>query len=149
MFSHIAIDVILEPMGCVMLGTISTTVTNAAPPEATALPAGKLGLVGRWWVNDYLPTNATVTQILVDGEVAQASIESELGRPVAAKIVEVAPGQSVTVTVRWQEPLNGSTYRLELQPQPMVNPAMLTVTGSNEQVFSRPATFDIPTACAS
>ncbi len=147
LFSRIAIDVVMEPMGCVMLGTVSTTVTNFAPPEAEALPVGNLGLVGRWWVNDYLPKNATVTQILVGGEVARGSIETELGRPVAAKIVEVAPGQSATVTVRWQEPLNGSPYRLALQPQPMGNPATLTVSGANEQVFSTPATFGIPTSC--
>ena len=148
LFTDTKIDVTVQPTGCVALGTVSTTLTNAAPPGAALLPAGELGLVGRWWVNTYLPRSATVSQILVDGEAVAGSIQSERDRPVAAKIVEIAPGESVTVTIRWQEALSGPTYRLRMQPQPMVNPATLSVSGFDDQAFTRTATFDIPTTCA-
>jgi len=148
LFTDTKIDVTVEPLGCSVLGTVSTTLTNAAPPEAALLPAGDPGSPGRWWVNTYLPRNATVSQILVDGEATAGSVQTELGRPVAAKIVEIAPGESVTITIRWQEALTGSTYRLRMQPQPMVNPATLSVAGFDDQAFTRTADFDVTTSCA-
>ena len=147
LFTSTTIEVDLEPAGCSLMGTISTTITNAAPADALLLPAGDLGLVGRWWVNTYVPRTATVLQILVDGEAVTGSVQSELDRPVAAKIVEIPPNESVTVTVRWQETLAGDTYQLRMHPQPLIHPATLSVSGFEDQLFTQTAQFDIPTSC--
>lgn len=147
LFTHTTINVDLESHGCGMVGTVSTTLSNASPVEAAALPAGTLGVDTRWWVNTYLPRDATVLQILVDGEAVPAVVQTELNRPVAAKIVQAPPGESVTVTVRWLEPLTGPDYELRLQPQPMINPATLHVTAFEDQPFLRAASFDFSTGC--
>jgi hypothetical protein len=147
LFTTTGIDVSIQPSGCVVLGTVAITLTNAAPPDAGDFPAASPGLLGRWWVNAYLPRNATVSQILVDGEAVAGSVQTELGRPVAAKIIGIPAGQSATVTVRWQEALTGPAYQLRMQPQPLVNPATLAVAGFADQPFTRTAAFDIPTAC--
>ena len=86
-------------------------------------------------------------QILQDGEITDGSVQNEQGRPVAATLAAIPAGESVTITVRWQETLTEPTYHLTLQPQPLVNPATLTVSGWPPQSFTRTAAFETPTDC--
>jgi hypothetical protein len=147
LFTQTHFDVTLDPSACTMTGSVSTTITNAAPPQAAQLPSRQQTADGIWWVNTYLPAGATVLDILEDGEVTGGSVQTEGGRPVAAALIDIPAGQSVTVTVRWQEELTGPTYHLALQPQPLVNPATVAVSGFPPQSFTRTAPFEVPTQC--
>jgi len=147
LYTETSYKVALEPNDCTMSGTISTTINNAAPPDAVRLPSYNQTVDGLWWVNVYLPTRATVLDILEDGQTTLGSVQKEQDRPVAATLVAIPAGQAATVTVRWREELTGPTYQLALQPQPLVNPATLTVLGFPAQQFNRSAEFDISTEC--
>jgi hypothetical protein len=148
LFTETSYQVTVEPNDCTMIGAVSTTITNAAPPQAIQLPSNRQTVDGLWWVNVYLPRNATVLEILEDRQATTGSVQTEQGVPVAATLVDIPVGQTATVTVRWEETLTEPTYQLALQPQPLVNPATLTVSGFPPQPFTRNATFEIPTECS-
>lgn len=147
LFTETSIAVSLADHACAMVGEVTTTLRNTADAAALALPSLHGSNTGQWWVNVYLPRDATVLDILVDGEPAPGSVQTELGRPVAAKIVRVEPGTPVAVTVRWLEPLTGPSYELRMVPQPLVRPATLYVDGFDPRPFLRSASFEVTTAC--
>ena len=148
LFTETSYEVTLVPNDCTMIGTASTTITNGAPADADLLPSRLQTADGLWWVNVYLPTDATVLEILEDGEATTGSVQIEQGRPVAAVLVDIPVDHAATVTVRWEEELAGPAYDLVLQPQPLVNPATLTVSGFPTRPFTRNAAFDIETGCS-
>jgi len=74
LFTQTHFEVTLDPSACTMTGAVSTTITNAAPPQAVQLPSKWLTADGIWWVNTYLPAGATVLEILENGEVTGGSL---------------------------------------------------------------------------
>lgn len=147
LFTEQAITVSAIPVGCSVFGQVELIVENAAPQWAIDLPHGELGIRGQWWVNVYLPRQAQLRALLVDGDPAEGSLEEEQGRPVAATLIAAAPGEEVTVTVRWEESISDSLYQLRLQPQPLVSPATLDLGIEDPLRFTTTQERSVSTAC--
>lgn len=140
-----SVDVI--PSGCTVHGEVEVRLANQAPSWAIDLPAGELGITGQWWVNVHLPRAAELEALLVEGEPGVGTLEEEQGRPVVATLVVAEPGEEVTITVRWKEPIEDSSYVLTLQPQPLVRPAILELGSTEETRFANTEQHRISTGC--
>ncbi len=147
LFTGTAIAFEPEATGCLVTTTASVTLTNAVPALAAVLPAGVLETNGRWWVNVFLPAEARVLAVTIDGALAPASVAREQSRPVAAVLADAPPGRSVTVAVRFQELASGSGYRLRSAPQARVHPASLVVAGREEEAFTGAVEFPVDGVC--
>lgn len=148
LFTQTALSVKVAVQGCRVDGEASLTLANATPEGVEWLPHGGLGNHGRWLVSIYVPRGAAVVALMVDGLPAEGSLLEEFGRTVASVRVDAAPGQSATVTVRWQENLVEPGYTLTIQPQPLIVPAALSVNGEPPVPFVETARRDFPGICA-
>lgn len=119
--------------------TVSVDLENSAPagpasdllgrPSFKGYPPGFNGM----FVNFVLPREATVYRFLQNGEQSPYILDEDDGFPVAWDLVELDPGESSNVTIRYrvpsvfQETPQGATYRMKLLPQALVRPDAYTV----------------------
>ncbi|GBE22697.1 hypothetical protein BMS3Bbin01_02073 [bacterium BMS3Bbin01] len=147
LFTSETIDVDVSVAGCAVIGTVSVTITNGTPAWAAALPALYDDNEGRWWVNVYLPADAMVLSVTENGTAVPATQAREVGRPVLARLTTIAAGDSSVVAVRYQEVVSGTDYRVRVEPQPLIHPAMLRFNGSDGIVLATTATHTYMTDC--
>ena len=148
LFTRTSLTVQVTADLCRVAGEVSLTLTNAVPAGMDWLPHWTLGSLGRWMVSVYVPRGATVLSLEVDGVPVEGTFLEELGRPVASAVVDAEVGESVEVTVRWQEQLTESGYTLTLQPQSLVVPATLSVNGEPAVPFLETQVREISGMCA-
>ena len=148
LFTQQIFSVDVTPSGCTVHGEVEVRLANQAPSWAVDLPASqRWGITGQWWVNIHLPRAAELEALLVEGEPGVGTLEEEQGRPVVATLVAAEPGEEVTITVRWKEPIEDSNYVLTLQPQPLVRPAILEFGSTEEIRFANTEQHRISTGC--
>ncbi len=147
LFTRTAIDITTTIEGCTLHGRVSATLTNELPDDIDFLPAGPGGRRGVWWTSFFVPRDATVVELAVDGESALGGLETEQGRPVAAVSVEAVAGTSVTATVEWTEQLVSPDYQLRIAAQPHIRAATLSINGEDLGQFTQQRTHDVPTDC--
>ena len=148
LFTSETIDIDVSSAGCAVVGTVSVTITNDTPAWAATLPAGQAATEGRWWVNVYLPADATVLSVTENGTAVAATQAREVGRPVLARLTTIAAGDTSVVTFRYQEVVSGIDYRVRIEPQPLVHPATLRFNGSEPIVLTTTATHTYTTDCS-
>ena len=148
LFTRTSLTVQVTADLCRVAGEISVTLTNATPAGMDWLPHWTLGSLGRWMVSIYVPRGAAVLSLEVDGVPVEGTFLEELGRPVASAVVDAEVGESVDVTVRWQEQLTESGYTLTLPPQSLVVPATLSVNGEPALPFVETQVREISGMCA-
>ena len=119
--------------------TVSVDLTNAAPDgppsdllgrrEFKGYPPGFNGM----FLNLMLPREATVYRFLQNGDQSAYILDEDDGFPVAWDLVELDPGESSNVTIRYRVPSvfeqtpQGARYRLLLLPQALVRPDSYSV----------------------
>ncbi|MFN2589013.1 MAG: DUF4012 domain-containing protein [Actinomycetota bacterium] len=119
--------------------TVSIDLTNAAPDGPPSDLLGRRSFKGYppgfngMFLNLLLPREATVYRFLQNGEQAAYILDVDDGYPVAWDLVELDPGESANVTVRYRVPSvfeetpQGARYQLKLLPQALVRPDRYTV----------------------
>jgi hypothetical protein len=117
----------LRPNGSAEV-TRTITIDNDVPPSEpiqdgadTGYASGRAAAV----VANYLPPGATLEQTTRDGRPVRPSVAGEDGRPLVRVDVDLAPGQSTSLTVRYSTgkamPADGGfRYRLTADPQVLV-----------------------------
>jgi hypothetical protein len=119
--------------------TVSVDLTNNAPAgppsdllgreEFKGYPPGFNGM----FLNLLLPREATVYRFLQNGAQAAYILDEDDGFPVAWDLVELDPGESSNVTIRYRVPSvfeqtpQGARYTLKLLPQALVRPDSYSV----------------------
>lgn len=119
--------------------TVSIDLTNhaAAGPPSDLLgrrafkgyPPGFNGM----FLNLLLPREATVYRFLQNDEQSAYILDEDDGFPVAWDLVELDPGETSNVTIRYRVPSvfeetpQGARYQLKLLPQALVRPDQYTV----------------------
>ncbi|MFQ5517811.1 MAG: DUF4012 domain-containing protein [Acidimicrobiia bacterium] len=146
-YTQATISVMLQPTGCFMDGELDVELSFDLPTALEGMPQGYFGNLGRWWTSFYLPRNAEIVHLAVDGEPAGGTTDVELGRTVASVLMEAESGGEVSAKVLWREQLYGPNYTLRMQPQPMVAPAMLSVGAESSRAFVEMREIPIPTDC--
>ena len=148
LYTRTGMSIDLTADGCQVVGEIAVTVTNATPSGMDFLPRQVLGNNGRWMISVYVPRDALVLGLEVDGLPMADPFLEEFGRMVVSVIVDADLGTSTTVTVRWQEQLIEPGYTLTLQPQPLVVPGTLAVNGDPPMPFLETQRFEFADICA-
>jgi hypothetical protein len=108
--------------------TRTLTIENDVPPSEPIRDGANAGYTsGRAAavVANYLPPGATLEETTRDGRPVRPSVVSEDGRPLVRVDVDLAPGQSTSLTVRYSTgkaaPTDGGfRYRLTADPQVLV-----------------------------
>ena len=110
--------------------TVRVTLTNNAPSDLLRARSivgsgdgnrdGQPDLINRVLTYVHFANGAGITGVRQDGQPTQASFGSEIGRPVAYKKVDVAPGQPVTLEFDVVEPVSDAIPDVPVQP--MVDP---------------------------
>ena len=120
--------------------TVSVDLTNNAPAGPPSDLLGRLEFKGYepgfngMFLNLLLPREATVYRFLQNGEQSPYILDVDDGFPVAWDLVELDPGESANVTVRYRVPSvfeetpRGARYRLKLLPQALARPDSYSVT---------------------
>ena len=124
----------LRPDGSAQV-TRTIELSNDVPPgepikdgAETGYSSGRVAAV----LANYLPPGATLQGVSRDGRPVRPSLASEGGRPLARVDVDLAPGQSVSYTVRYLTPKAetgdaGFRYRLTADPQVLVRAPRLRI----------------------
>ena len=120
LYTETSIKLQASSIGCIVAGTATISITNAAPAEAALLPGDRYGTLGHWWVNVYLPKGARAFSMTVNGVTALGDLDEEQGRTVIAALVTAGPGTTGDLEVTWTEPHLHSRPNLGLSTQPMV-----------------------------
>jgi hypothetical protein len=108
--------------------TRTVTIDNDVPPSEPIRDGADVGYAsGRAAavVANYLPPGATLKGITRDGRPVRPSVAGEDGRPLVRIDVDLAPGQSTSVTVRYSTGKavpgdGGFRYRLTADPQVLI-----------------------------
>jgi hypothetical protein len=108
--------------------TRTLTIENDVPPSEPIRDGADAGYIsGRAAavVANYLPPGATLEETTRDGRPVRPSVVSEDGRPLVRVDVDLAPGQSTSLTVRYSTgkaaPTDGGfRYRLTADPQVLI-----------------------------
>lgn len=115
--------------------TVSATVTNTSVPgtafpeyivgDRSDIPKGNI----KQFLSLFLPSQAEVRQVLVDGRVVPFESKLDSGKLRVATYVDVAPGgsQKVTVGYRLEDAMADGRYRLVLQNQSTIQPDHLNL----------------------
>lgn len=148
LFTEATIEVDLQPSGCLMTGEITLTLKNATPDGFDFLPSLEADNAGRWWVSFYLPREAAVLDLLVDGAQSGGSFDRELGLPVVSVLATAPRGASVSTTLRWQEDVEEAGYTVTLEPQPLVNPATVAIDGASPVPLVERFRHEAPVSCS-
>jgi Protein of unknown function (DUF4012) len=124
----------LRPDGSAQV-TRTIELSNDVPPgepikdgAETGYNSGRVAAV----LANYLPPGATLQGVSRDGRPVRPSLASEDGRPLARVDVDLAPGQSVSFTVRYLTPKAdtgdaGFRYRLTADPQVLIQAPRLRI----------------------
>lgn len=104
---------------CLTRVILSNEVPVGLPRYVAGTPYGLL----RSFVDVYIPGNATLQAVELEGEAAGVVVEREDGRKTAGVYVEVAPGDSATVDVRYEIDAVVGGYELTAIPQPLATDA--------------------------
>jgi hypothetical protein len=119
--------------------TVSVDLENAAPAGPPSDLLGRLGFKGYppgfngMFLNLVLPREATVYRFLQNDEQSPYILDEDDGFPVAWDLVELDPGESSNVTIRYrvpsvfQETAQGARFQLRLIPQALVRPDSYSV----------------------
>ncbi|HYU56511.1 MAG TPA: DUF4012 domain-containing protein [Actinomycetota bacterium] len=98
---------------------------NVAPSGLPRYVAGTPYGLLRSYLETYVPEDAEVIGVVLDGEPAAHQVEPQAGRVAIGVYVEVPPGGTAEVEVRYVLPGSGQTYSLVALPQPLVRDADL------------------------
>lgn len=129
-------DVALQADGSAHV-TLEVEVVNDAPPPATDVFPSFANYVRRdnqMLLASFLPVGADVTGMSVAGVPVPAEVRDFQGRPFVSTLMALAAGERRTLTVEYDVPeaavVDGDTltYRLDADPQGMVDPEALDVT---------------------
>ena len=104
---------------CLTRVILSNEVPVGLPRYVAGIPYGLL----RSFVDVYIPGDATLQAVELEGEPAGVVVEREDGRKTAGVYVEVAPGDSATVEVRYEVDAVVGGYELTAIPQPLATDA--------------------------
>jgi hypothetical protein len=122
---QLAYDVTWDPDTGRVSGTVTATLTNGAP--ASGLPDYVIGNViglprgtNRSFVSIYTPHD--VAEARVNGQPAAIQSEQEAMRNVYSTFVEIPPGGTVTVELDVRGTVEGDSYRLDIDQQPLARP---------------------------
>ncbi|MDQ3952272.1 MAG: DUF4012 domain-containing protein [Actinomycetota bacterium] len=119
--------------------TVSIDLTNNSPAGPASDLLGRFSFKGYppgfngMFVNLIMPREATVYRFLQNGEQSPYILDEDDGFPVAWDLVELDPGESSNVTIRYRVPSvfeetpQGARYQLKLLPQALVRPDGYTV----------------------
>ncbi|HYO61018.1 MAG TPA: DUF4012 domain-containing protein [Actinomycetota bacterium] len=119
--------------------SVSIDLANSAPDGPPSDLLGRVSFKGYrpgfngMFLNLLLPREATVYRFLKDGEQAAYILDEDDGFPVAWDLVELDPGESSNVTIRYRVPsvfeetARGPRYLMKLLPQALVRPDSYTV----------------------
>ncbi|HEV2755699.1 MAG TPA: DUF4012 domain-containing protein [Actinomycetota bacterium] len=107
--------------------TTTVTLSNRAPEGLTRYVAGKPYGALEELVEVYVPEAATVRAVELDGTGAEVEPDRQDGHEVAGAFLEPLPGERSTMTVRYDLPLEGDGYTLEVLPQPLTHDARLRI----------------------
>ena len=119
---------------------VSVDLENSAPAGPPSDLLGRRAFKGYppgfngMFLNLILPREATVYRFLQNGEQSPYILDVDDGFPVAWDLVELDPGESSNVTIRYrvpsvfQETPRGARYQLKLLPQALVRPDPYDVT---------------------
>lgn len=118
-------DVTWDPESGRVAGTITATLTNGAPAEG--LPDYVIGNViglprgtNRSFVSIYTPHD--VAEARVGGQPASIESAQEAQRNVYSTFVDIPPGESVTIELDVRGTVEGDSYRLDIDQQPLATP---------------------------
>ncbi len=112
---------------------VAVTLTNKAPrfglpPDvAGADPLGTKGGSSRTYLSIYVPRDARLVDVTVDGKPGNPDVDHEKDKAVFSQYLEMAPEASSTVSFTYNLPwvlkFNGNKleYILDCQAQPMIN----------------------------
>jgi hypothetical protein len=122
----------LRPDGSASV-TRTIRVQNRAPVSGALDPGQRTGYTSPHStakLATYLPPGARLGAVQADGRPVRATVAEEAGRPFLRVATELAPGDSVTVTVAYlapppARPGDPLTYELAADPQPMAEPPAL------------------------
>lgn len=134
--------------------TMTVRITNNAPSEGLPdymtgrleLPEGEEYVEGstRELMLVYPPVDAVEEELFVDGEQAPAAYGQERNREFVAVPLDIAPGETRTLSARWTEPAEGEEGgALSAQPRvimpPLINqPTVYTPAGKRCSVPAAP-----------
>lgn len=119
--------------------TVSVDLANNAPDGPPSDLLGRLGFKGYppgfngMFLNLLLPREATVYRFLQNGKQSAYILDEDDGFPVAWDLVELDPGESSNVEIRYRVPsvfeetARGPRYLMKLLPQALVRPDSYTV----------------------
>jgi hypothetical protein len=119
--------------------TVSVDLENSAPAGPPSDLLGRLAYKGYppgfngMFLNLVLPREATVYRFFQNGEQSPYILDEDDGFPVAWDLVELDPGESSNVTIRYRVPSvfeetpQGARYQLKLLPQALVRPDSYSV----------------------
>lgn len=120
--------------------SVSVDLTNQAPDGPPSDLLGRLAFKGYppgfngMFLNLIMPREATVYRFLQNGEQSPYILHVDDGFPVAWDLVELDPGESSNVTIRYRVPSvfeetpRGARYQMKLLPQALVRPDSYAVT---------------------
>jgi Protein of unknown function (DUF4012) len=115
--------------------TRTVRIANPIPPGEPIQDGAEVGYAsGRATATlaNYLPPGASVEEVLVDGRRARPSVAREEDRLLARVDLDLAPGQTAEVSIRYLTPkpaaaAAGLRYRFTADPQVLVRPPALRV----------------------
>jgi uncharacterized protein DUF4012 len=124
----------LRPDGSAEI-TRTTTIANPVPPgepiqdgQGVGYASGRAAAV----LANYLPAGASLEQATLDGRPVQPSLAHEGDRPLVRVGLDLAPGQTAELTLRYLTPkaaptTHGLRYQFTADPQVLVRPPNLRV----------------------
>lgn len=133
--------------------TVEIELENHAPAGPPSDLLGRLSFKGYppgfngMFLNLVLPREATVYRFLQNGELSPYILDRDDGYPVAWDLVELDPGESSHVTIRYRveavldETARGPRFAMKLLPQTLVRPDAYSV-----EVFPAPSMGFVDTA---
>ena len=105
---------------------LETSLTNLAPEGLTRYVAGRPYAMLRSYVELFIPVDATLAGVYIDGEPAEYATFDEGEVQSVAVYMEVPREEHRTITVHYAAPSRGD-YSLVLEPQPLAHDAHVDV----------------------
>lgn len=103
-----------------------TRLANEAPDDLISYVAGRDGVL-RSYLETYLPGDADVDSVEVNGDDHRFRIEEHDGLQAVGIYIEVPRGEAFEVRVSYSLPPAGDGFLLAVEPQPLTSDAMLEV----------------------
>jgi Protein of unknown function (DUF4012) len=103
------------------------TLANEAPEGLITYVAGRPYAMVRNNVETYVPIEAQLQAVRVDGEDAEHKLDEEEGHRIVEVYVEVPRGEARTITIQYALPAGEAGYSFRADPQPLARDATLEV----------------------